>query len=220
MKWIVGLVVAFALVSGTASAQTVTASWDPNTDAYTVGYRLYYGTASGSYQWMIDTGTEVSAPVSLSADLYFFAVLAYNSANEQGPSSAEATIDLRPAAPVDCQGTWSAWTTTNLTTCDNGQRIRTEQRTFTVTVQPANGGLACPTSPETLVSNEACTVQPPEFTVSVTFWPSSKKDSRPIQYTASTGIQVTKVVMDYRGQTVRGAWFTDNYMRTIYVAKQ
>ena len=65
--------------AATASAQTVTASWDRNADSYTAGYRLYYGTASGTYQWSLDAGNQVSAPVNLSpGNVYYFVVRAYN----------------------------------------------------------------------------------------------------------------------------------------------
>lgn len=88
------------LLPALAGAQTVTATWDANGDAYTVGYRLFYGTAPGAYQWMIDTGPSVSAPVLLSPGLYYFAVRAYNDANEDGPPSAEVAFDLRPVPTV------------------------------------------------------------------------------------------------------------------------
>src|SRR5512134_2876654 len=65
--------------ASSASAQTtVTATWDRNTDTYTAGYRVYYGTAPGSYQWSLDAGNQVSAPVNLSpGSLYYFSVRAY-----------------------------------------------------------------------------------------------------------------------------------------------
>jgi hypothetical protein len=57
------------LVLGVSAAHaqvTVTAAWDRNTDAYTAGYRLYYGTASGNYTWSVDAGNQVTAPLNLS----------------------------------------------------------------------------------------------------------------------------------------------------------
>lgn len=58
--------------------------------------------------------------------------------------------------PVDCEGTWGAWTQTGVTACVTGTRTVTEQRLFTVTRQTANGGAACPASPETRSFTEAC----------------------------------------------------------------
>lgn len=69
-----------------------------------------------------------------------------------------------PPAPVDCAGTWSAWTpTAEWGACVGGTQTRPESRTFTVTTQPANGGLACPASPETRTASQSCTVEPPSL---------------------------------------------------------
>jgi hypothetical protein len=84
------------MTASVAMAQsTVTASWDRNTDSETAGYRLYYGTASGSYQWSVDAGNQTSAPVPLSpGSLYYFTVRAYNANYAYGPPSNEVSIDL------------------------------------------------------------------------------------------------------------------------------
>jgi hypothetical protein len=65
---------------------------------------------------------------------------------------------------VDCAGTWSAWTRVagSESSCVSGSRTFQERRVFTVTQQPANGGTACPVSPETRTQTEACgVVEPP-----------------------------------------------------------
>ncbi len=84
------------LASAAAHAQsTVTVNWDRNTDSYTAGYRLYYGTAPGNYQWNLDAGNQTSAPVNLTrGSVYYMSVRAYNSRYEYGPPSSEATINL------------------------------------------------------------------------------------------------------------------------------
>ena len=86
------------MTASAAMAQTtVTASWDRNTDSETAGYRLYYGTASGSYQWSVDAGNQTSAPIPLSpGSVYYFTVRAYNTNYEYGPPSSEVSIDLAP----------------------------------------------------------------------------------------------------------------------------
>jgi hypothetical protein len=67
-----------------------------------------------------------------------------------------------PPPPVDCAGTWSAWSpTSEWSACVNGTQTRTESRTFTITTPPANGGAACPASPETRTVSQPCVVQPP-----------------------------------------------------------
>lgn len=53
-------------VSAAHAQSAVTATWDRNTDSNTAGYRVYYGTASGDYQWSVDVGNQTSAPLNLS----------------------------------------------------------------------------------------------------------------------------------------------------------
>lgn len=67
-----------------------------------------------------------------------------------------------PPVPVDCQvsgwtvGTWSAWTAIDATT---EQHTRTNTRT--VTVQPANGGAACPGLTQVETETRPIVVAPP-----------------------------------------------------------
>ncbi len=94
------MAVGFLLHAATALAQvTVTAAWDPNTDPYTVGYRVYVGTQSGQYPWSQDVGSATSVPLTLDSGSYFFTVRAYNAAGQLGPAAAEATIDLTAPGP-------------------------------------------------------------------------------------------------------------------------
>ena len=68
-------------IAGTAPARTLDLSWNPNSEADLAGYRLYYGTASGTYTKQINVGKEkTSAAVEnlLDETRYFFAVTAYN----------------------------------------------------------------------------------------------------------------------------------------------
>jgi hypothetical protein len=91
------LAVAFA-----ASAATVTATWDRNTESTVTGYRLSYGTQSGNYGTTIDVGNVASYQLTLSAGArYYFVVQAYDSYGQVSPRSTEAFIDIvGPAAPV------------------------------------------------------------------------------------------------------------------------
>jgi hypothetical protein len=103
------------------TTRTVTAAWDANTDAVTRGYMLYYGTASGNYQWSVDAGTQTSTQLTLNTEsIYYFVVRAYDASANLGPASTEATYDLRTAAPTasitaTLQGTNAlvTWSTTN-----------------------------------------------------------------------------------------------------------
>jgi hypothetical protein len=83
-----------------AEARPVTAIWDRNTDEFTVGYRLFYGTSSGVYPVSIDVGNVTTQPLNLiPGSTYFFVVRAYDSRGFLGEPSNEATITLPNQAP-------------------------------------------------------------------------------------------------------------------------
>ena len=60
------------LSSSTAFAQattTITIAWDRNTDAHTVGYTVYYGTSSGSDEFLHDAGNQTDCAADADARL-------------------------------------------------------------------------------------------------------------------------------------------------------
>jgi hypothetical protein len=157
-----GILTVLLAVTG-ASAQTVTAAWDRNTDGVTAGYRLYYGTASGVYTANIDSGDTVQAPVTLApGSTYYFIVRAYNAASELGPASSEMSVTMPPPiTPVDCQ--MSAWTFSSATewgACTSGQQSRTETWTRSILTPPSGGGAACGATSETRVATQPCGTAP------------------------------------------------------------
>jgi hypothetical protein len=124
------------LAATAALAQNrVTAAWDRNSDSLTRGYRLYYGTASGNYQWSVDVGNNISAPLNLASGRYYSVVRAYNSSNQYGPASNEVTFSVggtttnAPTARIQAslQSANSAlvsWQTTNATSATlNGTAV-------------------------------------------------------------------------------------------------
>lgn len=87
-----------------------------------------------------------------------------------GAGSAPPT----PPAAVDCAGTWGQWTRqpNSESACSAaGSRTFIESRLFTVSTPPANGGAACPTSPESRTSTEPCSA--PVVTVQYQCWVTS-----------------------------------------------
>ncbi|MCC6650674.1 MAG: hypothetical protein IT348_05955 [Candidatus Eisenbacteria bacterium] len=89
--------------------------------------------------------------------------------------------------PVDCVGSYGAWTRqpNSESACSAaGSRTFIESRLFTVVTSPANGGAACPASPESRTSTEACTPPPVDVcaaspvVVSVSSWPGSAEGAR------------------------------------------
>ena len=170
------------ILSSAAAAQaqtTVTATWDRNVDATTAGYRLYYGTAPGSYQWSVDAGNQISVPLALSPGTRYYAtVRAYNGSYEYGPSSAEATIDLSPPPPASPTASITAvrqannsvlvtWSTTNaVSAVINGNAVGTSgstsvtisaTTTFTITATSASGATATASATVTVAAAAAPT---------------------------------------------------------------
>jgi hypothetical protein len=79
-----------------AMAAPATAEWTANTDGVTTGYRVFYGTASGTYNVSPPEGINVPGVGSTSlvvdltpGQLYFFIVRAYNASDQLGPASDE-----------------------------------------------------------------------------------------------------------------------------------
>jgi hypothetical protein len=62
------------------AATSITLAWDPNTEPDLGGYKLYYGTAKGAYEFAIDVGNQTTYTISgfLKGVDYYFAVTAYN----------------------------------------------------------------------------------------------------------------------------------------------
>lgn len=58
-------------------------SWDAVTNPVPDGYRIYYGTATGSYTTMVDVGlTTMHTVIGLISGTYYFAATAYSSNGE------------------------------------------------------------------------------------------------------------------------------------------
>ncbi len=173
------LVVGFATASAALAQTTVTATWDRNADATTAGYRLYYGTTPGSYQWSVDVGNQISAPLALTAGATYYAtVRGYNASYEYGPPSTEVSIDLAsPTASITAvlqanNSVLVTWSTTNaVSAVINGYAMApsgstsmtiSATTTFTITATSASGatatasatvtpvGVAAPTAPQSL----------------------------------------------------------------------
>lgn len=77
--------------------------------------------------------------------------------------SVTVTVAVVTPVPVNCAGTWGAWARVagSESACTNSSRTYRESRAFTVTTPAANGGTACPASPETRTLTETCSSTPP-----------------------------------------------------------
>jgi hypothetical protein len=91
---IISLTLCFFLSTMNSLAGQVNLAWDPPDSATDVtGYRLDYGTDSGSYSQGVDVGNTQSYTVSNLSDgqTFYFAVLAYNQAGDQSGYSNEVS---------------------------------------------------------------------------------------------------------------------------------
>jgi PKD repeat protein len=86
-------------VSGITWGATLSLSWNASTGA--AGYRLYYGTATGTYSNSINAGAATSASATglTPGQRYYFAVTAYGASGAESAYSSEVNA-VAPAAPV------------------------------------------------------------------------------------------------------------------------
>jgi hypothetical protein len=95
-----GILISFFLLPIPLSAQdvhgaNVTLAWDPNPEANLKGYKVYYGSASGNYSFMVDVGNWTSLTISglEAGKTYYFAATAYGPAGEESGMSGELRYD-------------------------------------------------------------------------------------------------------------------------------
>ena len=90
---LINLVVLSLWTVSTLCASTVTATWAANPEASVVGYRLSYGTVSGTYTTTIDVGNVTTNVMSVpGGQTYYFAVQAYNSSGLSSSNSTEVAF--------------------------------------------------------------------------------------------------------------------------------
>jgi fibronectin type 3 domain-containing protein len=85
-----------------ANAAEVTLAWNKNQESTVTGYKLYYGTSSGSYQQGINVGNVTTRTVSSLSDgvTYYFSVTAYDSAGNESEYSSEVIHAIDPLCTV------------------------------------------------------------------------------------------------------------------------
>ena len=80
---------------------TITATWNANPETNIAGYKLSYGSSSGSYTSTMDVGNVTNAVVQIVVgQTYYFAVQAYNTAGRLSPFSTEVPFPLATPPPV------------------------------------------------------------------------------------------------------------------------
>lgn len=100
------LLAVLSLLVPAAHAGQVTVAWDPNPEPEVAGYKVYYGTTSGSYTASIDAGSATSAVISGLQDgaTYFFSAVAYDASNNESGFSSEITYAVPAAATPSAGG--------------------------------------------------------------------------------------------------------------------
>jgi len=98
------LVLLWASVAG---AQTVTLAWDPSPSADVEGYRLYWGTNSGAYQFVTNAGLVLTQSVVLPhGGRWFFAATAVGTNALESDFSSEVSWESKPAPPAMSGEAW------------------------------------------------------------------------------------------------------------------
>ncbi|MBI3812622.1 MAG: hypothetical protein HY283_10560 [Nitrospirae bacterium] len=117
------ILVLFSLSYGTAAlAGDAILTWNPNTEPDLAGYKIYYGTASGSYGAPIDAGNQTTYTITgLGYGTYYFAVKAYDTTGNLSGSSNEVNKTLSDTTPpvisaisaggITSTGATISWTT-------------------------------------------------------------------------------------------------------------
>ena len=75
----------------TDSGGTIKLAWDSNTDPDVAGYKIHYGTATGTYDHVIDVGNVTAYNLTglRQGQTYFIVVTAYNTSNQESDYSNE-----------------------------------------------------------------------------------------------------------------------------------
>jgi hypothetical protein len=99
--------IVLALPGACFSAQ-VTIAWDGNAEPEVIGYRLHYGSASGTYSSYSDAGSQTACTLSglEAGSIYFFAATAYDVYGNQSQYSTEITFTV-PSVSQDRSTTLS-----------------------------------------------------------------------------------------------------------------
>jgi len=118
------LLLLLALSPAHLAASTLTLAWDPNTEEDLAGYKIYYGTRSGDYDFVIDLGNITHRTVTnLEPETrYYFALTAYDNAGNESDFSWEVSavaggqlaVDFSSAGLYQYDGSsWSRLTSSN-----------------------------------------------------------------------------------------------------------
>jgi hypothetical protein len=90
-----------------AYASGVSISWNKNSESDVAGYKVYYGTATNTYQNILDVGPFTSAVIDgLTAGVtYYYAVTAYDTSGNESAKSQEVQATMPTPPVISCSTT-------------------------------------------------------------------------------------------------------------------
>jgi len=113
------LLVLFALVSNIVrgASATLALTWQPSLSSSVVGYRIYYGTGSGSYQWSLSVPNTTTAQITglAAGTTYYFAAKAVDIVGTESPASNELHYSV-PSSSSDNSSSSAAVGLSNIST--------------------------------------------------------------------------------------------------------
>jgi chitinase len=88
-----------------AHAAQVNLEWDPNAEPDLAGYRIHWGSTSGSYTFSMDVGNNTTCTITdlEEGQTYYFAATAYDSADDESDFSSEVSYTV-PVSDSDQDG--------------------------------------------------------------------------------------------------------------------
>ena len=91
----------FGLPSQAQTTASVTLAWNPSLSSGIAGYRLHYGTSSGTHPNILNVGNTTTATVSslTVGHRYYFVATAYNTAGLESPPSNEVSVSFPANLP-------------------------------------------------------------------------------------------------------------------------
>jgi hypothetical protein len=130
-KQFLGVLVVLAgvlvLAASPVWAGSVTLSWDPVPDPDRAGYRIYYGTVSGTYPNNVDAGNVTTFTINSLTDctLYYFAVKAYDTAGNLSTAYSNELSGMAKPTVTAVSPTSAAQNSSNLNLTLTGSNFRT-----------------------------------------------------------------------------------------------
>jgi hypothetical protein len=96
IKWFTGMMM---LLTGNLYSQTLTISWNTNTESDLAGYTVYYGDQSRLYSQSVNVGLDTEVMITDSVyfeygKIYYFAVTAFDSSMNESAFSEEVSVLL------------------------------------------------------------------------------------------------------------------------------